>query len=266
MQRRPALFRHAICIAPLLFAGWLAIGLAAVLAPRPAQAATEVRTVPPFQALLLQAPVDVVVRQGTPQSVTLSGDDKELALMEAVVETLVDGRAGAGQSGGVPTLVLRLKRTSGSAINMHTSIFGRTPLRATVVLPQLSALALAGSGDLTLERFSAPRLTVRLAGSGDIVLDNLTSDELQVSLSGSGDVRGSGTATNLKVQLAGSGDVQLVDLRADTVTVNLTGSGDVAVQAQRSLKASLVGSGDITYTGAATVTRAVSGSGTVQQR
>ena len=264
MQRSPRLIRHTVFITPLL----LALASAAVLAPLPAQAApavaagkaaTEQRTVPEFQALALQAPVDVVVRQGTPQSVTLTGDEQLLARLETVVE----GSAGAGKSGGVPTLVLRWKRENGLSMN---SYLGRTPLRATVVLPQLSALAVAGSGDLTLQPFKTPRLMVSVAGSGDIVLDTLSSDELQVSLAGSGDVRGSGKATRLQVQVAGSGDVQLADLRADNVTVNLAGSGDVAVQAQSSLTASIVGSGDITYTGAAKVTRAITGSGTVRQR
>ena len=77
-----SIVRHAAFVTPLLLAvaGW-----AAVLAPAPALAATETRSVAEFQALSLHAGLDVTVRQGAQQSLTLSTEDTVLALLESVV-------------------------------------------------------------------------------------------------------------------------------------------------------------------------------------
>ncbi len=240
-----SLARHAAFVTPLLLAvaSW-----AAMLAPAPAQAATETRTVAEFQALSLQAGLDVTVRQGPQQSLTLTAEDSVLALLEAVVE---DGKTG-------PTLVLRYKRGS----NVYTPY----KVRATVVVPRLSAVNVAGSGDVKIEAFNTPSLKLSIAGSGDILAQSLTAEDVQVGVSGSGDVRGSGSTRRLKVSVAGSGDVRLADLRAEDVVVNVAGSGDVVVQAQTSLDVSIVGSGDVQYTGAARLKKSVMGSGSIKQR
>jgi len=237
--------RRAAFIAPLLLAvaSWAALWL-----PAPAWAATETRTVPEFQAITLQAGLELTVRQGPQQPLTLTAEDRVLALLEAVVETSSSG----------PTLVLRYKRGS--------SVYTPYKVRATVVVPRLSAINVAGSGDVRLEAFNTPALKLSIAGSGDIVAQGLTAEELQVSVAGSGDVRGSGSARRLLVSVAGSGDVGLAGLRADDVVVSIAGSGDVAVQAQSTLDVSIVGSGDVQYTGAATVKQTIRGSGSIKQR
>lgn len=245
MTTRPSAARRAAFITPLLLAvtSWVALWL-----PASAQAATETRNLPEFQAITLSAGLDVMVRQGAQQSLTLTAEPSVLELLETVVE--------AGGSG--PTLVLRYKRGS----NVYTPY----KVRATVVMPRLSSVKVAGSGDVKLEAFNTPTLKLSIAGAGDILAQGLTAEDLQVSVAGSGDVRGSGSTRRLKVSVAGSGDVRLSDLRAEDVVVSIAGSGDVAVQAQTTLEVSIVGSGDVQYTGAAKVKQTVRGSGSVKQR
>lgn len=245
MYTRPATLRRVAFITPLLLAvaGWASLGLSA-----PALAATETRGVPEFQAITVAADVEVTVQQGSQQSLTLTAEDSVLALLEAVVE------AGTG----APTLVLRYKRGA----NVYTPY----KVRATVVVPRLSAVKVASSADVRLETFNTPSLKLSVVGSGDIRAQGLTAEELQVSVAGSGDVHGSGSVRRLKVSVAGSGDVRLAELRADDVVVGIAGSGDVVVQAQATLDVSIVGSGDVQYSGAAKVKQSVRGSGTIRQR
>ncbi len=237
--------RYAALVTPLLMAvaGWLTL-----LLPLPAQAATETRSVPDFQAITLSAGVELTVRQGPQQALTLTADDAVLPLLESVVEN--------GSQG--PTLVLRYLRGS--------PIYTAQKVRATVVMPKLSAVRVDGSGDVKIEAFNTPALKLSVAGSGDIVMQGLTAEDLQVGIAGSGDVRGSGATRRLKVSVAGSGDVRLMDLRAEAVAVHIAGSGDVAVQAQGTLDISIVGSGDVQYTGAARLKQTVTGSGSIRPR
>ncbi len=245
MHTRPATLRRAAFITPLLLAvaGW-----ASLLLPAPALAATETRGVPEFQAITVAADVEVTVQQGGQQSLTLTAEDSVLALLETVVET----------GSGAPTLVLRYRRGA----NVYTPY----KVRATVVVPRLSAVKVASSADLRLEAFNTPSLKLSVAGSGDIRAQGLTAEELQVSVAGSGDVHGSGSVKRLKVSVAGNGDVRLAELRADDVVVGIAGSGDVVVQAQTTLDVSIVGSGDVQYSGAAKVKQSVRGSGSIRQR
>ena len=245
MYTRPATLRRVAFITPLLLAvaGWASLWLSA-----PALAATETRGVPEFQAITVAADVEVTVQQGSQQSLTLTAEDNVLALLEAVVET----------GTGAPTLVLRYKRGA--------KVYTPYKVRATVVVPCLSAVKVASSADVRLEAFNTPSLKLSILGSGDIRAHGLTAEELQVSVAGSGDVHGSGSVRRLKVSVAGSGDVRLAELRADDVVVGIAGSGDVVVQAQATLDVSIVGSGDVQYIGAAKVKQSVRGSGTIRQR
>jgi hypothetical protein len=240
---------------PLLLASALAASLALPPAVAHAQslvgsgrAATEVRTLPEFQAIALAGSMDLVVSQGSQQSVKVEGDDNLLGSLETVVES---GRHG-------PTLKVRWKHWG--------SLSTRAPTKVTVVMSKLVSLAASGSGDMVVEAFDTPALQLSISGSSDARLRDLKTAELGVSISGSGDVSGSGSAGSLTVRIAGSGDVDLVSLKADDVKISIAGSGDAAVNANKTLDVRIAGSGDVSYTGAASVKSSVAGSGSVSRR
>ena len=249
---RTSLAQRVAFITPLLCC------LAALPALLPASAAaatqgsgnmaTETRSVGAFEAVGTNGAMDLVVRQGAQQSVQVQADDNLLPLLETVVES---GSKGA-------TLQVRWKRGE--------SIHSRSKVLVTVVMPKLTALASAGSGNIQLETFSTPSLQLAISGSGNTRLDGLSTDDLGVRISGSGNVGGKGSAKTLKVNIAGSGDVRLMDLRADDVSISIAGSGGAAVNAQKALTVSIAGSGDVTYTGDAAVKSSVAGSGSVKKK
>jgi carbon monoxide dehydrogenase subunit G len=219
--------------------------------------ATELRTLDAFEAVALSGAMDLVVRQGAQQSVQVQADDNLLPLLETVVEP---GRNGS-------TLKVRWKRESVfSGFRIGNYAQTRSKVLVTVVVPKLSALATAGSGDVRLETFNTPSLQLSMSGSGDARLDDLTTEDLGIRISGSGDVTGKGSASRVKVSIAGSGDVRLGEMRADDVSVSIAGSGDAAVFAHKALSVSIAGSGDVTYAGDAQVKSSVAGSGSVRRK
>lgn len=212
------------------------------------QVVSENRQVPAFEAITSQSSVNLQVRQGDVASLKISGDDNLLPLLETTVDK---GRHG-------DTLTIRWKRGE--------SVYTRSKIQVDVVVPKLSAISVAGSGNVRLSPFSTPSLQLSVAGSGDMKFEQLKAEQLSIAISGSGDIGGSGTVQRVKASVAGSGDVRLADLKADEVEVRIAGSGDAQVQAMKTLDVTIAGSGDVTYTGDAQVKSKVSGSGSVKKR
>jgi hypothetical protein len=213
------------------------------------QARSEGRSVGSFQAITLRGAIDLVVRQGASESVTVRGDDNLLPLVQTVVEGSGDARS------------LRIQIKPGESLR------SKTPIVVTVDVVKLNALASAGSGDITLEALRMPALSLSISGSSNAKLQQLDTDRLRIDIAGSGDVQASGRAARLDIAIAGSGDVRTRDLDAAEVSVAIAGSGDASVTAQKSLSVSIAGSGDVDYTGAASqVSKSIVGSGTVRAR
>lgn len=124
----------------------------------------------------------------------------------------------------------------------------------TIPFNDISAVALAGSGDVNSEAvIKADDFKVALAGSGDIVL-NVDTNNVQGAVAGSGDITLKGKTDNLKANVAGSGNFHGFNLEATNVEANVSGSGDVDVTCNGALKARVSGSGDVGYKGSPTTT------------
>lgn len=131
--------------------------------------------------------------------------------------------------------------------NLSTSS-GKT-IRITVPFESISAVALAGSGDINSKKtIKSEKFKAKLAGSGDINL-NIDATTAEVVLSGSGDIVISGTTSSVSNQLSGSGDVDTSKLKAKTANATLSGSGDMILSCSESINAKISGSGNIKYSG-----------------
>lgn len=213
------------------------------------QASSESRSVGSFQAITLRGAIDLVVRQGASESVTVRGDDNLLPSVQTVVEGSGDARS------------LRIQIKPGESLR------SKTPIVVTVDVVRLDALASAGSGNITLEALRTPALSLSISGSSNAKLQQLDTDRLRIDIAGNGDVQASGRAARLDIAIAGSGDVRTRDLNAAEVSVAIAGSGDASVTAQKTLSVSIAGSGDVDYAGAASqVSKSIVGSGTLRAR
>jgi hypothetical protein len=187
------------------------------------RAATQARVLPAFRELELAGSNIVNVRVGGKQSVTVHGDDN---LLRYVTTKVDGGRLAIGQSRSFAT---------------------RSPMSVAVTVPSLNALALSGSGILTVEGVQGGSLRIRLPGSGLLTA--------------------SGAVDRLDAVVAGSGQLRLGQLVARDATAAVAGSGEIELQATHSLDALVSGSGAILYGGnPGKVTRNVTGSGAIVGR
>ncbi len=199
-----------------------------------------------FRAVTLTASADVVIRQGSPAAITVTGDADDVARTETVIQKGVL-RVGTKQS--------NWKMTSGN----------HPPLVITVTLPVIEALSVLSSGDLTTDgKITASKLDLQLLGSGDIRLTAEVSGAVTTTVRGSGDVRLTGSCASHTVTLTGSGDVKATEFPAATAVANLTGSGDISLAVNEVFTATVTGSGDIRYLGSPRqLVKRVNGSGSV---
>lgn len=204
--------------------GWsMSSGTGVSSEPGSGVSARDVRGVPDFERIDLRCSADVSVKMGSPAEVAVITDDNLLGHVTTEVE---DG-----------VLVIGMKK--------GTRHFHVRP-KVEIVVPRLSGLT--------------------IAGSGDVVLKDLSGDAFTIAVLGSGDVRASGSVDRLDASVSGSGDLRLFDLKAREVHVSIAGGGDVNVNAGERLAATVAGSGDIRYRGSPKeLSRSISGSGSIER-
>lgn len=226
------------------------------------QMVTEVRNVRGFTAVEIQVSIDADIQEGREFKVKLKVDQN----LAPLIRTEVRG----------DTLVVRCDE----------NIDPNRDARVEIVLPDLRAVAAAGSGDVSVKasrrkdislaaigsgdlRYHGPaaHLKVGASGSGDVDVQ-LTgdADDVEVGAKGSGDVTlQGGHANELVAAVAGSGSVNAQDLTAHDGKLAATGSGDIQATLEGgSASFALAGSGDITWRGSASVERQVrAGSGEI---
>jgi len=200
-----------------------------------------------FQAIEVAGPYDVEVRTGGNPSV--SGRGSEKVLERTVVEVRGD------------KLVIRPEKKGwfgGSWSSKGKASF-------TVTVPRLQAAAIAGSGDIRVDRVQGGDFKGAVAGSGDIRVAAIDVDSLQISIAGSGDVTaGNGRAQSARYDIAGSGDIDAASVTATDARVSIAGSGNVRVNATGTADVRIVGSGDVDVKGGAKCNVKKSGSGEVR--
>ena len=193
----------------------------------------------------VNGPIDMTLRQGAVPSLIIRGEQRLL------------GNIDTSQEGAILHL-----GTKGMVLH-H-----RQPLQAVLVLPQIDAVTVRGSGDSTINGFSGERVEVQLngtgnvkfngrfkevvaalRGSGDMELNGGASKKVAVSLVGSGDMTVVGSSEEFTLDQTGSGDVDAEHLAAGTAEVSLLGSGTAVINAAKSANVTLRGSGDVTVLG-----------------
>jgi hypothetical protein len=98
-------------------------------------------------------------------------------------------------------------------------------LRVVVTAPSVRDFEINGSGDLDIQGYDQPALTLRIAGSGD--------------------ARATGRTERLDVDIAGSGEADLRALEAGDARFDIAGSGEIDARPTGRVEAEVSGSGDI---------------------
>lgn len=199
-----------------------------------------------FEGIEVAGPFDVMVTTGKPVAVSVEAPQR---LIDAMEVTVRDNR-----------LVIRPKR-SGWFGGMQWR--GR-PAKVRVSVPSLASAAIAGSGDIVIDRVQGERFDGSVAGSGDLRLGQAAVRDLKLSIAGSGEVQAAGRAERASYAIAGSGDLDASGLTATSAKAEIAGSGNIRARVTGEAKASIAGSGDIDISGGARCQQSKQGSGNIR--
>lgn len=201
-----------------------------------------------FQQIEVAGPYDVDVRTGGSPGVVATGSEK--LLQRTIVEVKGD------------TLVIRPEQQKGW---FQTGWSSRGKANFTVTVPNLKGAAIAGSGDVKVDRVQGERFEGNIAGSGGIEVGAIEVQALKLSIAGSGGVRArSGKAQTADYDVAGSGDVDAGAIQTQQAKVSIAGSGNVKARAAGNADVSIMGSGDVEIVGGAKCSVSKAGSGSVR--
>jgi hypothetical protein len=148
----------------------------------------------------------------------------------------------------------------------NSSIKSSNGIKLAIATPNLSALKVTGSGNVTVEdKFTNDsKMDFDLTGSGSVTVA-VHTPMVKVDVTGSGSINISGETKTTDVNIAGSGNYNGFDLKAENGDVNIAGSGSANIFAETNLKINIAGSGDVNHKGNAAVQSRVMGSGKVKK-
>ncbi|HEY6815722.1 MAG TPA: head GIN domain-containing protein [Croceibacterium sp.] len=183
-----------------------------------------------FEAISTSGPQDVQVTLGDRFEVRAEGSPMALAQLEPFI---LDGK-------------LTIAPKEGFNWGNWRSLSGAT---FYVTLPKLETVAVAGSGNVRIDRIEGESFEGTIAGSGELSIATMQVDEADFRIGGSGNVVAAGTARETRVSIGGSGEVRGGGLRSQTASVSIGGSGDVELTVEDEADVSIAGSGDVAISG-----------------
>ncbi len=206
--------------------------------------ANQWRPIADIRSVVVDGPMDVVLRQDGDEGVTVHADDNIVPLI--ATDLGADG-------------VLRI------GVRPHAAFRMAHPVGITLFVPRLQSIVM-GTGGINCAEFEGDRLHVELRGPGSARFDEIRAKELSVRLAGAGGISVAGSVPEQNFEIDGSGSVDAGDLAGQNVTVRIAGRGGATLWAIETLKADITGTGTVHYRGMATVTRTGVGSGTVRRQ
>jgi hypothetical protein len=207
---------------------------------------SETRELPAFDAVSLDYPAAVTIRQGGTQSVTVEADDN---FLPQLITRVVDG-------------TLHIK---GTDIALGQRVTPTREARINLTVKDLRQLDLSAAGSVKVESLQADVLKISVNGTGSLSLSNLNVKTLRLDLSGVGSVTAGGTADTIALNISGVGSFHGDSLEAQNATVDISGMGSATLWVKNHLTADISGTGSVSYYGSPELIRNVSGLGSVRK-
>lgn len=220
--------------------------LAAFIAPE-VYGQLEVREAPAFTEISLRVPATLHVKQGEKQMIEINASAS--TLQDLITE--VSGR----------TLIIRFP-----ARNRFNFNFNPGKIEIYVTAPEITALTVAGSGDILAEGdWNTRIMDLSISGSGSIFIDQLHAERVKAVVSGSGDIviKDGQKAVEFTGTVSGSGNIRASGYEADQVSIRIAGSGNCHIHTNGNLVARIAGSGSVYYSGNPSLDTSIAGSGKV---
>lgn len=195
-----------------------------------------------FDKVNLIRHADVYITQGSPQSVTIEGEEN---LMDNIKTEVVNGQW---------TFEFKKTVTEYKRMTIHLTLPAIHGIMATEG---------SGSNIYTQQPITTDTLIVSMRGDGEINAEIAVSSVLTVSSVGSGSVSLAGTTDRYVASNSGAGAINSYNLIADHGSIETSGLGDAQVHFMGPWSATVAGSGSIRYKGMAPNDTVITGTGTV---
>jgi hypothetical protein len=191
---------------------------------------SDTREIQPFKAISIEGVFNIILNQGTKESVKVEADENILPVIITVVEN--------------DTLKVKMKG--------NTSINKTGKLNVYVTLAAVSYLSNAGVGTLKCtDTLNLKELSLNLEGVGSTEL-RLKAEKLNVESKTVGALQLSGVVKETSIHNEGVGMIQAFDLKSEKLTLHTSGVGGAEVFASQELTIDASGIGGVKYKGGAT--------------
>jgi len=206
---------------------------------------TETREISDFNAISIDYPADVIVKQGENYAVVIEAEDNLLSQLD----TSVRG----------DTLYLR-----NSERNWSQRIYPTKPVILTITVVDLKEMNLPTAGSIEMNGLETDSLAVSVSGAGDINLSGVKINLIEFNISGAGKIFAEGKTEDFKLHISGVGEFNGGNLESKFATVSISGAGNATIWVESKLDAHISGTGSIKYYGnPVSVDKNISGLGSV---
>jgi hypothetical protein len=186
---------------------------------------TKERKIESFTGLRVSTGIDVYLKQGDVETVSVEADENILEYI--------------------------LTEVRGGILNVYTEVSIRDAERKRVYITvkEISSIRTSSAGDVFGESpIKSDRLELSASSAGNIKLE-VSAKEIKVSISSSGDITLTGETGLLEADLSSAGDLNAYELNAKEAVLSVSSAGDAAVNVSEKLTARASSAGDINYRG-----------------
>lgn len=182
---------------------------------------TETRTLANFNAISSSPAIELIVSQGTTQSVEVSSDDN---LIDRVITRV--------SSDGLLT------------VELEEGNYENLTLRVNIVIPELISVENLGAGSIIIDGFTDQEsLILRNTGAASFSVAG-SANELIIELLGAGNVAAFDfEANSVRVTLTGSGNIEVS--ATDRISGNITGAGNIHYRGEPTIDVNITGAGSV---------------------
>jgi hypothetical protein len=183
------------------------------------------RTISSFDGIRVSSGVNVYLKQGEKESITVEADEN---LHEYILTEVKDG-----------------------ILNVYTDAIIREAKmeRVYVTIKEVRSIKTSSSGDIVGETpVKGMDIEIGASSAGDIRLE-VYAKKLDVNISSAGDVYLSGEAESLNADLSSAGDFNAYNLKVKEADISASSAGDAKVNVSEKIRARASSAGDIYYQG-----------------
>ena len=189
---------------------------------------TEDRSVGSFNSVKISGGFNVIIQQGSSESVKISASGIDLQNIITEIE------------GG--SLRIRTKNDNWNWKKDYD-------VDIVLTYKTLEAVTSSGSSLITTKNtIKSDNFDLTLSGSGKFK-GSIETQKLEMSISGSGDIELSGSAKEQNIVISGSGNMEAMELKSSFAKIQISGSGNANLAVSEELEARVSGSGDIRFSG-----------------